>query len=689
MNRQSTISEITLAIDVFCKSIAFADPNDLGPIITEQIRELSGAQTVILLLYSDTFDSYRLLSVQPQRRFNFLSKNEVMQLLSLKYQFTSNINEIDDFLIRKLCENKNIASLFKTTLSIDAQLNAAILLLNLPEHNRLSDLKETLDYLSAMITIAIKNALSKEKVELLAKQLESKVFQQTADLKRINNELLSEKERLSITLESIGDGVITTDINKKIQIINKSAEKILGISAADAYNQSLSGIFKIFENKQSVDPIQLVIDLKKTILNHENSIFYLKDSIERNVRYTASPIIDPDGNISGIVIVFNDITDQVKMLDLAQKADKLEALGLLAGGIAHDFNNLLGGIYGYLDVAIEEAGENSLGKYLGKAVSTIDRARNLTQQLLTFSKGGAPVRQVGKLKGFLIDTTLFALSGSNVATIFTIPEDLWTCNFDKNQISQVLDNLVINAKQAMPDGGNIYVTAENTTVNQNDPIILPEGKYVKISITDTGIGMTDDVMKHIFSPFFTTKPKGHGLGLASCYSIISKHGGCIDVKSEHGKGSTFCIYLPAAFEENVEKIKTVSLQHRGIGSVVVVDDEEVIRETVGTLLEQLGYSTYLLSNCQEAIALMTQDNKLKNKIVALIFDLTIPGDIGGKNAIVEVRKINKDIPVIAVSGYADDPVMSDPLKYGFSASIAKPFRKDDFIRTLNDVIKNG
>jgi len=398
-------------------------------------------------------------------------------------------------------------------------------------------------------------------------------------------------------------------------------------------------------------------------------------------------IKDSEDNTIGLWGAAQDISERKRMEGELQKTQKLDSLGLLAGGIAHDFNNLMGGIFGYIDMASEASTENKVTSYLSKAMNTIDRARALTQQLLTFAKGGAPIQEIGQLFPFVEETAKFALSGANVSCHFVVPKDLWACNFDKNQIGQVIDNLIINAQQAMPVGGRIELTARNITLAEKEHPSLSKGNFVKISVKDTGVGIPKELIAKIFDPFFTTKAKGHGLGLATCYSIINRHGGCIDVESEPGKGSTFQVYLPASMESassvNQKKAKT----HKGSGTFLIMDDEEVMRDTIGAMLEALGYSVVSKENGKDAIVFFATESKANRKITGIIFDLTVPGGMGGKAAIEEIRKLNKDIPAFVASGYADDPVMKNPLEYGFMASICKPFRKSELSEMLNKYMK--
>ena len=397
--------------------------------------------------------------------------------------------------------------------------------------------------------------------------------------------------------------------------------------------------------------------------------------------------VSPDGTVGANLIsmrlitvngkpcclsVLQDITERKRMEEVIQRTAKLDSLGILAGGIAHDFNNLLTGIYGYMDLARSASKDAQMTEYLEAMFATMKRAKALTLQLLTFSKGGFPIQKVTPLIPFIQETAQFALSGSNSSCRFLVDENLPPCNIDKNQIAQVIDNIVINAQQAMPGGGTVEITAQNLSFGENEHPSLDRGNYVKISIKDSGIGIPKESMPRIFDPFYTTKIKGHGLGLATCYSIVKRHGGCIDVESESGKGSTFHVYLPASME-NIVVHTHAAVKHTGKGVIVVADDEEVVREAFRQMLESLGYTVVCKNDGKEAIEFYINETAENRRCAAMIFDLTIPGGMGGMDAVTEIRKMNKKLPVFVASGYADNFVMKSPVEYGFTASISKPF----------------
>ncbi len=377
-----------------------------------------------------------------------------------------------------------------------------------------------------------------------------------------------------------------------------------------------------------------------------------------------------------------DISERKRLESELHKTQKLESLGILAGGIAHDFNNLIGGIYGYIDMAQSRPLDAKVAHYLASATRSIERARGLTQQLLTFARGGEPIKRPQSLAPFIQETTRFALSGSDVDCQFQISEDLWICEFDRNQIGQVIDNLVINAMQAMPRGGNITVSAENIPVGKPIHPSLEPGNFVCISIRDQGEGISQAILPRIFDPFFTTKAKGHGLGLATCFSIVSRHGGHIDVESEVGKGTVFHIYLPSTEKIIAQVAIPATTDFEGKGFFILMDDDANIRESIGSMLSDIGYEVLVTENGQEAIEALQSLMSQGKEVAAMLFDLTVPGQMGGREAVVRVKAIQPSIPVFVASGYAEDPVMARPKDFGFEGSICKPFLKSELIQML-------
>ncbi len=413
------------------------------------------------------------------------------------------------------------------------------------------------------------------------------------------------------------------------------------------------------------------------------------DGSPHTFHLVAVPMRGHEGEITGLCGIARDITHQRKMEEELAKSEKLESIGLLAGGIAHDFNNILTSILGNISLALMEI-KNDSGLYelLADAEKATARAQNLTQQLLTFSKGGAPVKRTTSLKSLLTDLVNFALRGSNVKCEFDISDELSAVNIDIGQMSQVINNLVINADQAMPDGGIIKIAAKNVEA-ENEPAIASEkGKFIKISIVDQGEGIPEEHLGKIFDPYFTTKKRGSGLGLATTYSIIKNHDGYISVSSITGEGTTFDVYLPAALDRAIKDRKVVqkSVKDKCTGRILVMDDDSMILKITGILLNKLGYTASFARDGDEAIEIYKKAMKEGQPFDAAIFDLTVPGGMGGSEAIKKLKKIDPDICAIVSSGYSTDPVMADYIKFGFKGFAVKPYGIEELATAIKSVL---
>jgi len=382
-----------------------------------------------------------------------------------------------------------------------------------------------------------------------------------------------------------------------------------------------------------------------------------------------------------------DVTRRKRMEEELLKTQKLESLGVLAGGIAHDFNNILTAISTNISMAkLYGDLEEDISEMLGDAEKASVRAKNLTQQLLSFSRGGAPVRRTVSIVKTLQEHTEFALSGSNVKCEYSIAKDLRQVEADEGQIGQVIHNLVINAKQAMPEGGVIKVGAENVPADRLENMPLKPGNYLRISITDHGVGIPERHLQSVFDPFFTTKQKGSGLGLTSAFTIVKNHDGHLHVDSEVGVGTTVRVYLPASNERTSSREETRGRPLQGQGRVLLVDDEEIIRAAASEALTRLGYDVRLAADGAEGAGIYEQAMKEGHPFDVVLLDLTIPGGMGGKEAVRELLRIDPNAKVIASSGYSNDPVMADYRTHGFREVIAKPYRIDDLSEVLHKVI---
>lgn len=402
---------------------------------------------------------------------------------------------------------------------------------------------------------------------------------------------------------------------------------------------------------------------------------------------TNTPIYNEDGTISKQAMII-DITERKTMEEELLKARKLESVGILAGGIAHDFNNMLSGILSNIELAkMHSVLDNKVYELLEEAEQATLRSKDLTRQLLTFSKGGAPLKRIVAIGEIVKESAHFALRGSDVKCEFSIPDDLWPVDADEGQMVQVVNNLIINAEQAMPEGGMIKVSCENITLAETEAFSLKKGRYVKISIEDHGIGITKEHLPKIFDPYFTTKQRGSGLGLATSYSIIKKHNGQITVESKLGDGTVFRIYLPAA-EGTVSKkdVKSEGVSP-GSGRVLIMDDDETLRKSSKNVLKDVGYDVALAAEGGEAIALYQKAREEGKPFDAVILDLTVPGGMGGKDAIKKLLEIDPNVRAIVSSGYSNDPVMAEYRAHGFKGVVAKPYRIKELREAVHRVIK--
>lgn len=517
-----------------------------------------------------------------------------------------------------------------------------------------------------------------------------------------NEELRQREEELARSCKKYIDlydfapvGYCTLDSYGKICEINLMAAQQLGRSRAALLHTLLYQY--VFEEDRDV----LFLHLRKAMALEERQICELrllqKDGGIFWVQLDTLVENSFDSNSKACKIIIIDISERkkaekekIKFEQKMQVTQKLEAVGFLAGGIAHDFNNFLCGLYGCLELARKATNDEKVTEYLDMSLSTIERARSLTNQLLTFSKGGAPSRKVGSLAPFLQETVHFALSGSNVSCLFDMPQDLWYCEFDSSQMSQVIGNIVINAQQAMPTGGIISISALNVPLKAMAGKEFSNADYVKTTIQDTGTGILPEILPRIFDPFFTTKKNGSGLGLSICYSIVKQHGGFMEVESELNKGTSFHIYLPAVSQAQSEpprQLPSVALSEGRRGRILLMDDQKLVLKAVGQMLKHLGYVVECKEDGKEALDFFIEERKAGRAFDAIILDLTVPCGMGGMEIIGDLRRLDPHLPIVVASGYGEDPVMAEPQKYGFTISLCKPFSSKDLARLLNEYVK--
>jgi len=492
------------------------------------------------------------------------------------------------------------------------------------------------------------------------------------------------EEKYRDLFENANDAIFIVDADLNYIDVNKKGVELFGYSKEEILHMNIRDVIppeqtprseKEFTKLRNKESYEKFVGKMKTV-----------DGRWMDIEVSSSPIIK-DGIIIGSRDIVRDISDRKRLEVELLKREKLESLGVLAGGIAHDFNNLLMGILGNISLAKMQAEPASkIYARLEEAEKASLRTRDLTRQLLTFSRGGAPVKEAVSIGELIKETAAFSLSGSDVKCVYTIADTLWRAEVDTGQISQVINNLIINADQAMPEGGTITIVCDNVTIEPDNTLLLRAGRYVKIAVHDQGTGIREEHLNKIFDPYFTTKQKGSGLGLASAYSIVQRHNGRMTVESTLGWGTTFYVYLPAAQGESTEaNVKTEKLT-MGRGRVLVVDDEPIVREVAGEMLRTMGYEVAYAGDGNEAIKAYTQARQAGGPFHAVIMDLTMPGGMGGRETMEKLREIDPDVKTIVSSGYSHDQVMANFRDFGFAGVVSKPYKPSELGKTLHEVL---
>jgi two-component system, cell cycle sensor histidine kinase and response regulator CckA len=413
--------------------------------------------------------------------------------------------------------------------------------------------------------------------------------------------------------------------------------------------------------------------------------FVRQDGSDFTGEASASLLRDPDGQPKMVIIVVSDTTAKRQAEAERLRLQKLEAIGTLAGGIAHDFNNLLQGVFGYVAVAKAEIHDREKAlAILDQAEQAMGQAVHLTSQLLTFAKGGTPRKKRVSLRRTIENAARFALSGSRSACEIKIAGDLWAADVDEGQIAQVIQNIVLNASQAMTQSGTVGITADNfdrPAADQGNGA----GRFVRIRVADHGPGIAAEHLSRIFDPYFTTKEEGSGLGLATAHSIVQHHGGTISVATHESKGTTFSVCLPAAAETEaeVEQVEVVVPPPAGRGRVLVMDDEEMVRSVAGRLVELLGYDAVCVRSGEDAVESVRGAAAAGRPFDVAILDLTVKGGMGGEEAIGRIRALTPGIAAVVSSGYSDQAVMAKYRAYGFDACLNKPYALAALKEVLN------
>ncbi|OQX12436.1 MAG: hypothetical protein BWK76_17670 [Desulfobulbaceae bacterium A2] len=495
--------------------------------------------------------------------------------------------------------------------------------------------------------------------------------------RRTEQQLAEEKELLAVTLSAIEEAVVVGRPDGSIALINHAACTLAGCTEDEGRDRLLPELF----------PFLPAID--EVAAEHgpvpASSLQVTLGRRQLDLVVSRAPLHGRLQSLLGEVLVMRDVTARRRMEEEQIRRQKLESVGALAGGIAHDFNNLLTGILGNINLADDpDLAPDERHELLAEAEKGASRATALTRQLLTFARGGAPVRKLLDLSGLIEESANLMRRGSPVVCRFQLPADLWPVSADRGQIGQVVENLVLNAIQAMPEGGELLINARNRIVAADEVPGLPAGRYVLTQVKDLGVGIAADDLERIFDPYFTTKAQGNGLGLATCYAIVRKHEGALTVRSSIGQGSTFCIFLPAAPEGGSVEVAGEEAAPGSVAGirVLVLDDEEMVRRVAASMLQRLGCGVDGVATGEEALTLYRERLEAGAPYDLVIMDLTIPGAMGGQEAISRLRAMDPGARAIVSSGYATHPVMAEYRQHGFCAVMGKPYRLEEMRRAL-------
>lgn len=525
--------------------------------------------------------------------------------------------------------------------------------------------------------------------------------------RRYAEEALRNSElRLQSVIQSSPIPTFVIGKDHRVMYWNKALEELSGIRAEEVIGST--HYWRAFYSKERPLMADLIVDqaldaipqwyvdkyMKSRLLEeaYEATDFFpeLGDS-GKWLRFTAAVIRDAQGNLVGAIEVLEDITERKRAEEELIRVEKLESLGIFAGGIAHDFNNLLSIMLRNIFLAkltLTDEQQEVLSEGLEIAEKVGHQAKELAHRLITFAKGGEPIRKIGSISQLVVNSVDLSLSGSNIRCEYFLPDDLWPVEMDDVQIRQVINNLIVNAREAMPGGGVIKVHAENVNVTADNGLPLKEGKYLKLSVKDQGSGIPREDLQKIFDPYFTTKPsgtaRGMGLGLAICYSIIKKHDGFITVESEPFVGSNFFVYLPASPVREIIKKADHDPLVAIRGKILVMDDDETVRSATGIILNYLGYDVEYAKDGGEAVALYRSAKEKGESFSAVILDVNVPNGMGGKEAIKELLAIDPHVKAIIACGYSDDPIVSDFRKFGFYRAVEVPYD----IEKMKDVLDN-
>lgn len=504
--------------------------------------------------------------------------------------------------------------------------------------------------------------------------------------KKIENELRESEDKFRLTFNFSPDAVNINRLEDGLYVdINEGFSQYTGYSRDDVIGKTSSDI-KIWHNPQ--DRQRLVQGLQENGLFENLEAKFRKKDGSFITGLMSARVISFKG-VPHIVSITRDITEREFREKEQLKIEKLESLAILAGGIAHDFNNILTGIMGNISFAkIFLDIDHKSFKPLSEAEKATVRAGELAHQLLTFARGGEPIKKDVSIQHIINEAVALMLHGSNVMATVDIPDSIHAIKADAGQINQVCNNIIINAMHAMPGGGGVAISARNEVITDNNILPLSPGEYVRLTFSDEGCGISEDNLQKIFDPYFTTKPTGNGLGLASAYSIINRHRGHISVNSVVGKGTSFTIYLPSKgeifIEDQPSNVAQKNVGREG-GAILVMDDDPIIRDVATTILTHLGYEVTTCASGEEAIQLYKNSMDSGSPFLTVIMDLTIPGGLGGKETAEQILKDFPNACLIVSSGYSNDSIMSNYHMFGFGGAIAKPYNIREVKKVLDSL----
>ena len=565
------------------------------------------------------------------------------------------------------------------------------------ESSRLTELRKRAEAMLEREAIDIPD-MSPEEARKLVHELRTHQIElemQNEELRRAQDELVESRDRYSDLYDFAPVGYVTVSHKGLILEANLTLADMLRVERRALVKQRLSAFIVPDDHNAFYRYRREILESRQ---RHTCRFRMLRRDAEPLWVEMDSILIEADDESDPrLRMAIIDITERVRAEEALQRVQRLESIGTLAGGIAHDFNNLLLGVFGNVSIAREQLSkDHPASDFLERAESTMDRAIRLTKQLLTFARGGGPVKEDVDIGKLVEESVRSDLSGSNVMPVFEQAEDLWMADVDKGQVEQVLSNLTVNASQAMPDGGHLYITLENAEISEDAVPDLNPGRFIKVTVRDEGTGIDKNDLDRIFDPYFSTRQTGSGLGLATAYSIIKKHGGHIEVDSELGKGTTFVLLLPASESQHLpgsphlpetEPAVAERLTTEPTARILVMDDEGMIREVTAEMLERSGYSAEAADGGKQAIEMYKQAMDAGRPFDGVIMDLTIPGGIGGEEAIRGILAIDPDAVAIVSSGYADDPVLAHYAEYGFKGVLAKPYTMSQLQDVLSRILE--